>query len=245
MQLVIDIGNTSIKIGLFEKDTLRIHATFEYVDFKHEISQIIQKYNIKSGIVSSVGKLNDIEKQWLSDTLAVLVLNQETKVPFVNRYETPHTLGVDRIALAAAASTIFPEQNVLIIDAGTCITYDFLDRNIAYWGGAISPGIHSRYKALHDYTAKLPLLEKQIPENYLGNNTQNSIHSGVVNGTLQEIEGVINQYSTDYKKLTVVLTGGDAEFLAKQLKSSIFVRPFFLLEGLFTILKLNTNDKKD
>jgi type III pantothenate kinase len=245
MQLVIDIGNTFIKIGLFEKDALRIHAMFEHDDFRREINQIIQKYDIKSSIVSSVGKLKDIDKQWLSDNLAVLVLNQETKVPFINRYETPHTLGVDRIALAAAASINFPKHNVLILDAGTCITYDFIDCNNTYWGGAISLGVQSRYRALHDYTAKLPLLEKQNPENYLGNNTQNSIHSGVVNGTLQEIEGVINQYSTDYKKLTVVLTGGDAEFLAKQLKSSIFVRPFFLLEGLYTILKINTNDKKD
>ena len=147
---------------------------------------------------------------------------------------------MDRIALAVAAVAYFPTKNILVIDAGTCVTYDFVTEKAHYLGGAIAPGVASRYKSLHDYTANLPLLEKQVPKNFIGDSTSASIHSGVINGMSREIDGVIAQYKETYKKLTVVLTGGDAEFLAGQLKSSIFVRPFFLIEGLFTILKINT-----
>jgi len=167
-------------------------------------------------------------------------LSASTTVNFKNNYATPQTLGVDRIALAAAVVSHYPNQNVLVIDAGTCVTFDFVTDKTVYLGGAIAPGVTSRYKSLHDYTANLPLLEKQVSNNYIGDTTDASIHSGVVNGICREIDGIIEQYRLEHKKLTIVLTGGDAEFLAGQLKSSIFVRPFFLLEGLFTILKINT-----
>lgn len=240
MHLVIDIGNTFIKIGLFEKDKLHIHASFSHQDFEHEMLHLKKNYNINQVILSSVGKLTEEQKQKVFSLFDCHVLTQQSQLPFINKYQTPHTLGVDRIALAASAVGRFPNTNVLVIDSGTCITYDFVNESNEYLGGAIAPGIQSRYKSLHDYTANLPLLEKEIPENYIGNNTNSSIHSGVVNGIAREIDGIINQYSDDYEKLTVVLTGGDAEFLAKQLKNSIFVRPFFLLEGLYIISKLNT-----
>jgi len=151
-------------------------------------------------------------------------------------------LGVDRIALVANAVEKFYKKNVLIIDAGTCITYDFVNDSQEYLGGAISLGIEMRYKALNNYTSKLPLLEKNIPENFIGKTTDENIHSGVNNGVLNEINGVIEQYERENSVLTIVLTGGDTYFLAKQLKSSIFANPNFVLEGLNTILIYNNKE---
>jgi len=240
--LVIDIGNTLIKIGLFENDNLKIHASFYYTDFEAEIKHIAKQYNIKLALLSSVGKLSTSNKDLIFSLFKCKVLGYDFKLPFQNLYASPQTLGVDRIALAAGATHYFPNINVLVIDAGTCITYDFVNEKSEYLGGAIAPGINARYKALNDYTANLPLLEKQQPESFIGNSTANSIHSGVINGIAREIDGIINQYNTEFKKLTVVLTGGDADFLAKQVKSNIFVKPFFLLQGLYIISKLNIND---
>ena len=193
--------------------------------------------------MSSVSNISEEAEKEITDLLNPFFLSSETKVPFKNNYETPKTLGVDRIALAAAATKKYPQRNVLIIDAGTCITFDFINKKNEYLGGAISLGIAMRYKALHDYTSKLPLLEMHEVSNFIGTNTNASIHSGVVNGVLNEIEGVIKQYQKKYRDLTIVLTGGDTYFLAKQLKSGIFAHPNFVLEGLHTVLTYNlTND---
>jgi type III pantothenate kinase len=162
-------------------------------------------------------------------------------VPFLNLYATPSTLGIDRIALVAASVNGFPDKNVLIIDAGTCITFDFITNKNQYLGGAISPGIRMRYKALQNQTANLPLLETNMPENIIGDSTASSIHSGVINGVLNEIDGNIEAYKSNYEDFTTILTGGDANFLSKQLKSSIFANSNFLLEGLNFILQYNTH----
>jgi type III pantothenate kinase len=148
---------------------------------------------------------------------------------------------LDRLALAAAATQQCPNTNTLIIDAGTCITYDFVDANAQYLGGAISPGLQMRYNALHNQTAQLPLLQPSDTNSYIGSTTDTSIHSGVVHGIVQEIQGVISTYSSDYSDLTVILTGGDANFLRKQFKISIFANSNFLLEGLNFLLDYNTN----
>ncbi|MFT7498501.1 MAG: type III pantothenate kinase, partial [Porticoccaceae bacterium] len=145
----------------------------------------------------------------------------------------------DRIALASASVFKFPNKNVLVIDAGTCITYDFIDKKGVYYGGAIAPGIEMRYKSLYTFTDKLPLLDVTDPKQLTGNSTEESIHSGIVNGILSEIEGMIDRYKEKNKELTVVLTGGDTNFLAKRLKNSIFANPNFLLEGLNNILNYN------
>ena len=162
-----------------------------------------------------------------------------TNLPFKNLYSTPKTLGIDRIALVCASVGEFPDNNVLIIDAGTCITYDFINSKNEYLGGAISPGVRMRYKAMHNQTANLPLLTTEVPKQIIGDSTANSMHSGVVNGVLNEIDGTISQYKEKYQDLTVILTGGDAKMLSKQLKSSIFANSNFLLEGLNFILQFN------
>lgn len=243
MKLVIDVGNTQIKTAVFKEDVL---VEFERIlphHFIEKMESILFNYSIEAILVAAVGNLEPMQQQYLQKLPTRLVeVSANINLPFQNRYKTPKTLGVDRIALASAAVQQFPAQHVLILDAGTCLTYDFVNNQAQYLGGAISPGVQSRYKALHQFTQKLPLLEKQNIDYLTGYSTETSIHSGVVNGLVCEIEGIIAQYTAVYKKLTVVLTGGDAEFLAKQLKNSIFVAPYFLVEGLNAILKLNIHD---
>lgn len=241
MKLIIDAGNTRVKVAVFEQSTLVEVVLIDKKRFLSEIKKIVKKYKISIGILSSVSFISEKKIEKLKSILNLVVLSSSIKVPFVSLYETPKTLGVDRIALVSAAVKKFPNKNILVIDAGTCITFDFVNDKSEYLGGAISLGIEMRYKALHFFTSKLPVLEKNYPKSFIGNNTTESINSGVVNGVIQEIEGVINQYEKKYIDLTVVLTGGDTNFLSKQLKSSIFAHQNFLLEGLNEILIFNEN----
>ncbi len=243
MNLIIDVGNTYVKLAVFKadkikkKDVIKLENLTGFIDSLKKECKSITKV-----IIASVGKLKSKDIRYIAKHYKDLILlDSDTKLPFKNLYSTPKTLGIDRIALVSASINQFPEKNVLIIDAGTCITYDFVTDNNEYIGGAISPGIRMRYKALNNLTANLPLLETKTPNSIVGNSTNDSIHSGVVNGVLKEIEGVIKQYEEKYSDLTVILTGGDANFLSKQLKSSIFANSNFLLEGLNYILQFNSN----
>ncbi len=240
MNLIIDVGNTYIKLAVYSKNKLIKRLSANQDEFEKSIQDIFKSYTIDKGIVSSVGRLPKSAINALKKSTALLELNHNTKVPFKNLYATPKTLGVDRIALVSASVEQFPKNNVLIIDAGSCITYDFVNSKNEYLGGAISPGIRLRYKALHNFTANLPLLAKRQPKILIGNSTKTSIHSGVVFGIIKEIEGIVNEYETKYSDLTVILTGGDAKFLSKRLKSSIFANSNFLLEGLNYILEYNS-----
>lgn len=242
MNLVIDVGNTSIKTAIFSEGILESKKIFRKDDFKNELLQIEANFpEIKHIIVASVGKLKTEDIHFLDQKKGFLSLNQETPVPFKNNYESPHTLGVDRIALASAATVNFPDKNVLVIDLGTCITYDIVTDQGYYLGGAISPGVLMRYKAVNNFTAKLPLLDPIQPRHFIGNNTAGSIHSGILNGIQFEVDGFIDSYKEKFSDLTVILTGGDAHFLRDSLKNHIFANPNFLLEGLNYILDYNTN----
>ena len=243
MNLVIDVGNTKVKLAVFKKQVLVKKASATHGNFLKKIDKLQKDYpDLKYAIISSVGSISDQDLKQLKNNYELLVLNNSTKIPFKNCYETPTTLGVDRIALVSASIKKYSEKNVLIIDAGTCVTYDFINDQNEYLGGAISPGIKMRYKALHNLTANLPLLDAQAPKQLIGSSTSESIHSGIINGILKEIDGVINEYEKKYQDLTVILTGGDTKFLSKQLKSSIFANSNFLLEGLNFILEFNTNE---
>jgi len=244
MILTIDVGNTRIKGAVFEKDIAVAHFVFKKETLQSSIENILKEFSdVTDLVVASVG---NIEKQAFlnfENYAEIRFISHSDKFPFTNTYETPLTLGIDRMVLASGAVLAFPKQNRLVIDAGTCITYDFIDENDNYLGGAISPGFRLRYESLHNYTAKLPLLSLENPESYIGKSTNKAIHSGVVNGILNEIDGFIDRYSADYSKFTIILTGGDAEFLAKRLKNTIFANSNFLLESLnHTFQYTITND---
>ncbi len=233
MILAIDIGNTRIKAAVFQGDMLLGVFVFLKIDLQKNIQNILENYEkIKNLVVSSV---SDVEKQSFlvfDKALNIHFVTHKDPFPFQNDYETPKTLGIDRMVLASGATLRFPNQNRLVIDAGTCVTYDFVDKDDNYRGGAISPGLQLRYKSLHDYTAKLPLLSIENPENFIGKSTLDSIHSGVVNGLAFEIDGFINEYKDKHSNFIIILTGGDTEFLANRLKNTIFANSNFLLESL-------------
>ena len=241
MNLIVDVGNTLVKFAIY-KDAELIHKiSFELSEFKKQYKALKKQFpKVKFAIISSVGRLSKKQIEIIDDDLKVLELNSKTKLPFKNLYKTPKTLGVDRMALVSGSVRQYPDKNVLIIDAGTCITYDFITNENHYLGGAISPGTRLRYKSLNNLTANLPLLETNQPKMIIGDSTESSIHSGVVFGVIKEIDGVIDQYKEKYPDLTVILTGGDAKFLSNQLKNSIFANSNFLLEGLNFILDYNS-----
>jgi len=240
MNLIIDIGNTAVKLAVFDEGNIVFDQIVASDFFIEKIKIIFEIYpQITWAIVSSVRKKDFKEIEILNTLCNVHVLNNTSKIPFKNLYATPSSLGVDRIALASAAFFYKPNSNSLVIDAGTCITYEFINENGEYLGGAISPGVEMRYKALHQNTSKLPFLEKKEPLNFIGDSTEMCIHSGVINGTCVEIEGVISQYLSRFTDLTVILTGGDAQFLSNRLKNTIFANSNFLLNGLNYLLEYN------
>ena len=242
MNLIIDIGNTATKLAVFQRDKILKTQSIATSSLVLEVEDLLKKFpEIKQCILSSVGYLSAEAFEFLKIRLPMIVLESKLKLPFQLQYKTPNSLGGDRLALMAAAASQYAGKNVLVIDAGSCVTYDFIDAEKNYLGGSISPGINMRYKSLSDFTLKLPALQKKIPKAYVGNSTKSSIHSGVVNGLLYEIEGTVSTYQKKYADLTVILTGGDADFLCKQLKSSIFATSNFLLEGLNFLLELNSN----
>ncbi len=233
MILTIDIGNTNIKAAVFKQVNLIEKFVFQKNDLKNNFKNILKKYsNCTNAVLSSVGKLDENDFLWLKKELNLFEISHASAFPFKNSYKTPKTLGIDRMVLAAGAVLLYPNQNTLIIDAGTCVTYDFITSDNEYLGGAISPGLRLRYESLHNFTAKLPLLEKKSPESYIGNSTEEAIHSGVVNGLCHEIEGFVSEYSVKNEQFTIILTGGDANFLANRLKSTIFADENFLLKSL-------------
>lgn len=243
MNLIVDLGNSKIKVAVFENDTLISKAIFEHHDWKNNIENILKKNeNIANVVVSNVSSVSNDDFAFIREYSKLFFISLNVKLPFKSLYETPKTLGVDRVVLAGGAVLTYPKINRLIIDAGTCITYDFIDELDNYHGGAISPGIRLRYEALHNYTAKLPLLERDDYDELIGSSTVTSIHSGVLNGVCGEIDSFINRYSEKYKNFIIILTGGDAEFLAKRLKNTIFANPNFLLESLNQIFQYNQHD---
>ena len=239
MNLIIDVGNTRVKLAVFENSKLIHNESIKGEDLENTINAILKKYRFNAGIFSSVGTVNKAEILKIKSRINLIELNSSTKIPFENKYSTPKTLGVDRIALISSAITKYPNENVLVIDAGSCITYDFINSKGEYFGGAISPGIGMRYKALNEFTSKLPLLEPNYLDQLIGSTTNESIHLGVTSGVINEIDSFVDQYRKINKDLTVVLTGGDTNFLSNRLKNGIFANPFFLMEGLNSILIYN------
>ena len=243
MNLVIDIGNSRIKIAVFDQQNKIVFFQIAKKDNWLEVlTEITHHFSIEYVGVSQVGKpietLNDFLQK---KKLPYMYVSSGLKLPFGIAYETPQTLGADRIALASGALAHQQNTNQLIIDVGTCVTYDFITDDNVYQGGAISPGLKLRYKSLNDYTEKLPMLNtavEMIP--LIGKNTNMSIHSGILHGLANEIEGIIVKYKLKFDNLTVYLTGGDQKLLERYIKNKIFVNSnFLLLEGINYLLNLN------
>jgi len=240
MNLIIDVGNTNGKIAVFNHNKIIEAATIKTSNTINRINIFTQKYNsINRAIISNVSTSDNQEIKENLSLESIYFLSENLKLPFINLYKSKETLGSDRIALASAVIKNYPNSNVLVIDAGTCITMDFIDKNGNYHGGSISPGIDMRYSSLSNYTSNLPKLEKTYPSNIIGSSTEESIHSGIVNGVVFEIRESISEYQGKYKDIKIILTGGDSVFLSKPLKISIFANQNFLLEGLNFILNLN------
>ncbi len=242
MNLIIDVGNTLLKLAVFENNMLISKVKSSKKNFFYNFQKISEQYkNITDVIISSVGDFSEKEMLILQKKYQTTILTHHTKVPFKNKYKTPETLGVDRIALVSSAAVQYPKENVLIIDVGSCITFDFLNSKNEYLGGSISPGIGLRYLSLHNYTNKLPLLKPKVTKKSIGNTTKSSIHIGVIQGVVNEIDGFISAYKLKYKELTIILTGGGSHYLVDSLKNDIFANSNFLLEGLNYILQNNKN----
>lgn len=244
MNLVIDIGNTIIKLAVYEQNQFVERQVATDENFSEILQMMLDKYpKIDWAIWASVREYPTNWSSILPEAVILVKLDASTKVPFENCYQTPKTLGNDRLALAAAAASFFPKKNVLVIDAGTCVTYDLINAKGQFLGGAISPGLQMRFKAMHNFTGKLPLLvpETRVVNDKPGNNTNQCMQLGAVKGMAYEVEGFVKAYRHKYKVLTVILTGGDSEFLSNTLKNSIFAPSNFLLTGLNRILEFNKN----
>lgn len=238
MNLIIDEGNTAVKLALFEHEKLIHLERCTHEERAFAISELYKSHAINASIYASVGSLY----QTLPERSRNFVLDRTLKFPFLNRYKSPDTLGVDRMVLAAGACFTYPKQNVLIIDAGTCITYDVVDAKKQYWGGAISPGLSMRFKAMNAFTARLPLLEYEGKHSVLGYDTNSSMISGVLEGIVGEISHFISSFEQQFGEMQVILTGGDTENLAKAIKKAIFANSNFLLESMNNLLNYNLND---
>ncbi len=240
MNLVIDLGNTLVKSAVFQENKLVVKKFFLKSEFLKNLEELASKYiEIEDVLLSSVIKIPVQGLHFLQENYNLLMLDCDLPQLFINKYESPKTLGHDRIALISAAASEYPGKNVLVIDAGSCVTYDLKTAENEYLGGAISPGIQMRYKAVHTFTQNLPLLEPEGEMQLIATTTKNCIHSGIINGITAEIDGIISQYKDQFQDLTIILTGGDAQILCKRLKNSIFANSNFLLKGLNYILEFN------
>ncbi len=246
MKLVLDFGNTFTKIGLFCNNDLKDVAVYAKDDLKNIVEYIAQIDSVSQCIISSVANIAPEILKILSRYRSIL-LDENTDIPIKNLYENSANLGKDRLAAAVAAHHFFPDEPVLVMDAGTCITIDFVDSSGAFRGGAILPGIEMKLNALHNFTQKLPLIEfLHFKEGVqlVGGNTENSILSGVINGTLFELEGFINSFSREYQNINIIISGGDAQYLASKLKNKVVVIPNIVLIGLNQILDFNAKKNK-
>lgn len=245
MNLIIDIGNSRVKTGIFRNGKVTEVLNHSHQEFSEQLNNWIKSENVASDIqyigCASVGNKDMLAVvEQLAGSLPGarwLAIDHQTPLPVINAYRSPRTLGMDRICACAGARSLTPTGPLLVIDSGTAITYDYLDASNHYQGGGIAPGLRSRFRSLNDYTASLPLVDPEGDLPLIGYNTETSIRSGVVNGMLAEISGIISRYrALSDDQLTVYLTGGDGVYLGNHLKSINFVDSNLLLIGIQTVV---------
>jgi len=261
--LTLDLGNTRDKYAVFRGHTL-LHAGIGGVEERADngglapqelpearldrssLGQILAQFQPAQVLLSNTGPERADLLEWLGQQLPMLTLQADTPLPFASAYQTPQTLGRDRIALAAGAWHRAPNQPVLAIDAGTCITLEFVDSAGVYQGGVIAPGIRMRLRAMHTFTARLPLVDwngtgQEAP--LVGKSTRECLLAGAVTASAAELDGLVDRYRQEYPGMLVLLTGGDGPALAASMKNRIFAVPHLLMEGLNKILIYNVLER--
>jgi len=236
MNIVVDYGNSSAKVGIFDHRELIDHRAFTD---SGELRAFLENFSADHFIISTVTENAHTVSGWAKQARKKFILDATLPLPIKNKYATPHTLGVDRIAGVCGAQSMLPGFDCLVIDAGTCITYDMIDREANFLGGGISPGMRMRFQAVHTFTAKLPLINPVPDVPLIGDTTETCIQSGVINGLTAELNGIISQYQQKFDGLKVILSGGDARFFENKLKGTIFAVPELVLSGLNSILNYN------
>ncbi len=245
MNTVIDVGNTRVKVGFFEEGRLTETVAFAVQPWQNFYTCFSSRI-INNCIVSSTVNLPEHIIQYLKKKAGNFIyLDENTPLPIINSYHTKATLGKDRIALAVGAAHIYPSQNILVVNTGTCVTYNLIEENGSFAGGAISPGLHMRLKAMHTFTAQLP--QPQINEsqeaNIIGTSTNESLLSGAINGLVFEIAGFIKALNESYFPVQVILSGGDCRYVAERLQTrqqtTFITEPYLALNGLHQILQFN------
>jgi type III pantothenate kinase len=241
MYLCIDAGNTRTKSAVFNAESTLIESCTSEVNTIDPILDLSRRFDIRHVIISTTG-----QRDWHISDLGIsgknIELSHDTLLPLQIIYSTPSTLGRDRIAAACGANAVFPGKNCLVIDAGTCMTLDIVLGSGVYLGGNIAPGLKMRLQAMHDYTAKLPLVDAEWPGLPFGDSTEHALQNGAALGMVMEIEGLFQRAKNAFGEVLIVMTGGDAVFLAAKLESQIFVTPELVTQGLFQILAFNVQN---
>ncbi|MCL4159776.1 UNVERIFIED_CONTAM: hypothetical protein GTU68_013814, partial [Idotea baltica] len=229
--LCIDIGNTRTKVAVFDHEEV-VHFTAKKKWLVSDFKKLVEKYKIKRSIMSTVKKSKERYLNYLKKNTRLIELTHKTPVPITNKYGTPKTLGRDRLAAVIGAFASYPKKNNAVIDIGTCVKFDFIDKDGTYFGGNIAPGVEMRLKAMHHFTAALPSIKYKQAKNLLGLSTGEAMNNGAVLGVVFEIESFIRRLKAEKGSINVILTGGGASFFGEFVKSKIFVDSLLILKGL-------------
>ncbi len=243
MNLCIDIGNTRSKLAIFKGEKLVKKAVWGSIKLK-EIKTFLKKWQVENIIVSATGNISHKLEAYFHKHFFYINLDHKTALPIKNLYKTPKTLGDDRLAAVVAGHVLFPKENILVVDAGTCITYDLLNKKGEYLGGNISPGLRMRFAAMQHFTDKLPEVTPRKLKKSYGDTTVSAMRIGAQMGLIHEFEGFWRQYKVKMGDIKLILTGGDAIFFVKNLKTKIFVNQNLVLIGLNKILNYNVQNSK-
>lgn len=236
--LCFDFGNTRLKCAVFSGKEFLKEIVLENDDEK-TIENLIEIYKPEKSILSSVINHNPAIENILKHSTHFHKLDHQSKFPITTPVGKPDTIGADRLALVVAAVSLFPGKNNLVIGLGSAITYNFINKHNEFLGGGISPGMEMRFKSLHEFTAKLPLIKADWNFPLVGYDTRTNILSGVIIGMAKEIDGTIDAYIEKYHNFNVLLSGGDAVYFTRHLKKKIFADPLLIFKGLYAISEYN------
>lgn len=236
--LCLDFGNTLLKAALVKDGVVEEHFNFKEATASY-VLPIIHQTNPDICVLSSVIHHDTSLEQAIAEACPFHLLTHISKLNFTTDVEQPQTIGADRIALMAGAVALFPKHPVLVISMGTCITYSFINKNHQFTGGAISPGVEMRFKAMHEYTSRLPLTSFETDVALPAKDTHSNLQAGVFYGVLGELTGFISDFKQENNDVHIILTGGSAPFFAERLKLKIFADRDLLFNGLYALAKIN------